>query len=43
MAQPILPAQLEELKPLKQWVCYQAVWDDERSWTHGAADFTSAA
>lgn len=30
MAQPILPAQLEELKPLKQWVCYQAVWDDKK-------------
>lgn len=30
MAQPILPAQLEELKPLKQWVCYQAVWDEKK-------------
>lgn len=30
MAQSILPAQLEELKPLKQWVCYQAVWDEKK-------------
>lgn len=30
MAQQILPAQLDELKPLKQWVCYQAVWDDKK-------------
>lgn len=28
MAQPILPRELDELKPLKQWVCYQLVWNE---------------
>ena len=30
MAQPILPRELDELKPLKQWVCYQLVWNEKK-------------
>ncbi|MBQ6909417.1 MAG: hypothetical protein IJQ29_04820 [Synergistaceae bacterium] len=26
----ILPQELEELKPLNQWIAYRLVWDDKR-------------
>lgn len=30
MEQLILPRELDELKPLKQWVCYQLVWNEKK-------------
>lgn len=30
MKQLILPRELDELKPLRQWVCYQLVWNENK-------------